>query len=79
MEPVTGGQLLERIIRKDHYSLYLEKKQKNRYGHYESKSHFYIVMEPVTGGQLLERIIRKDHYSETEAAHCFVQIISAIK
>ena len=49
------------------------------YGHYQSKSHVYIVMEPVTGGQLLERIIAKDHYSETEAAHCFIQIIGAVK
>jgi len=49
------------------------------YDWYESKSHFYIVMELVTGGQLLERIIAKDHYSETEAANCFVQIISAVK
>ncbi|EKX54189.1 hypothetical protein GUITHDRAFT_84186 [Guillardia theta CCMP2712] len=46
---------------------------------YESRSHFHIVMEPVTGGQLLDRIVAKEHYSETEAADCFLQIISAVK
>ena len=49
------------------------------HGHYESKTHVYIVMEPVTGGQLLERLIAKSHYSETEAARAFVQIIGAVK
>mmetsp|Transcript_50311 Transcript_50311/g.118385 ORF Transcript_50311/g.118385 Transcript_50311/m.118385 type:complete len:617 (+) Transcript_50311:196-2046(+) len=49
------------------------------YAMYESRNHIYIIMEVVTGGQLLDRIIEKEHYSETEAAHVFVQMISAIE
>jgi len=45
---------------------------------FESGKHIYIVMELMEGGELLDRIIEQDHYNESEAAHCFYQIMSAV-
>eukprot|EP00286_Rhodomonas_abbreviata_P015258 CAMPEP_0181322842 /NCGR_PEP_ID=MMETSP1101-20121128/19450_1 /TAXON_ID=46948 /ORGANISM="Rhodomonas abbreviata, Strain Caron Lab Isolate" /LENGTH=508 /DNA_ID=CAMNT_0023430795 /DNA_START=99 /DNA_END=1623 /DNA_ORIENTATION=- len=49
------------------------------YEMYDSSAKLYIVMELVTGGELFDRVIMKAHYSETEAAGCFIQIMSAIE
>jgi serine/threonine protein kinase len=46
---------------------------------YESANHVYIVMELARGGELLDRIINKEQYTESEAAKCFIQIVSAIQ
>ena len=46
---------------------------------FESKEKIYIVMELLTGGELFDRIIAAGHFSETEAAHCFKQIMDAVK
>ena len=46
---------------------------------YESANHVYIVMELARGGELLDRIIKKEQYTESEAAKCFIQIVSALQ
>jgi calcium/calmodulin-dependent protein kinase I len=46
---------------------------------YESTEKLYIVMELLTGGELFDRIVSKGHFSETDAAHCFHQIILAVQ
>ena len=46
---------------------------------FDAKDKLYIVMELVNGGELFDRIIEKTHFSESEAAHCFNQIIGAVK
>mmetsp|Transcript_17655 Transcript_17655/g.35507 ORF Transcript_17655/g.35507 Transcript_17655/m.35507 type:complete len:517 (+) Transcript_17655:81-1631(+) len=49
------------------------------YEMFDASNKLYIVMELVTGGELFDRIIAKEHYSETEAAGCFIQVMSAIE
>jgi len=49
------------------------------YNLFDFSNKLYIVMELATGGELFDRIIAKAHYSETEAAGCFTQLMSAIE
>ena len=45
---------------------------------FETSSRILMVLELVTGGELFERIVEKTFYSDSEAAKCVQEILSAV-
>ena len=49
------------------------------YDVFESKQRIGIVLERLDGGELLDVVIAKGSFSESEAAQCFAQMLSALQ